>query len=269
MARSPDLSPADRQAALDLQDAKISAIPKQPPILREPEPQEQFESRFVTASDGTEGYIKANGDFSPFEKDKSEQELEKEKRAFVGKTVAELTKIQEDEGSIGGETLDLQAMIGRATTTWDLMIGKTDPDENFIPELEPLWEGALSDLENAGAKVTEDDMLAMMQLYIEAAGRGGISPVEARYDFLQHWQSELGGSGRYSSVVPKMSAKTEKLFRTAGSDTVTLNDPIAGPGAAAQPTEQGPALPTTQAEYDALPSGTRYTDPQGNTGVKP
>lgn len=221
IAQSPDLSPADRQVALDLKDAQLSTIPKAPPILREPEPKEKADAMIFRLNDDREAYFDHQGNIKILEPDKTQQEEANAKRDFMLNHLKEaVAATRQATSPTFGEKADLFATAQEGQTIWDAVNNPDMRDEQFIPDLQPLWLDTMRELD-AGKKVSEAQMLDAMEQYAAIASvRGAASLEEARLEFLKHWTSALGGNDQYSPIVPGISKATEKKIRDVMTDTV-------------------------------------------------
>jgi hypothetical protein len=225
IAQSPDLSPADRQVALDLKDAQLSTIPKAPPILQEPDAQEQLETRNVKGPDGRDYYLDHQGNPKPYEVDNAEQEEQNARRDFILKRVEQRSKEQADV-AFTGDKVSTSVMAQEAASIWDTVNNPMREEDSFIQELQPLWLETMQ-LLDTGKKVSEQQMLDAMENYALQAQARGVPAEDARNDFLQHWQSALGGGDQYSPIVPNISKRTQQVIRDTATDSVRRNDPDA------------------------------------------
>lgn len=79
------------------------------------------------------------------------------------------------------------------------------------------------------------------------------------------------GMGTTADPVTLLNPKAQKIWArlSGGTPAAPAAGGTANPAAAPAPSGTPLAAPKTQADYDALPSGTRYTDPNGTPRVKP
>jgi hypothetical protein len=248
MARDPDLSPADRQAALDIQDAKISAIPKQPPILREPEPKDKFEAMIFPGPNGQPYYFKANGDPAPLEVVDTQKEAESNYQQLlqtnIGKALDAREKLLSDPETAAQAGSEQQAIIA-ATFKTNAQTGRLQDAPGVPEQAVGLFQEIMTAVINAnrgfwGApgtrrparKLTEKEWDATYDKYVKAAVEvKGISPAQAHAAFMSEWVNVFD-EGMYKNVIPKPSDETRREALYAQDATLFQSDPEGGAVAA-------------------------------------
>ena len=232
----PEATEDERQRAIDMIDTQISRVPKRSPIMQEPTPQQKFDASFVT--DKATGkrwlYDSKTGKFEPMEDQKVAQaETDKYNERFfknldaIRKNNTELI----NEGLINeGDSMDDPAMVDMARAMTDNEMGKTKGRrDSSMPEMDAAWSTTMADLniENGfkPKKASEELMLAAMDQYVKMGIGKGMREVDAKADFLQRWESALGG-GPYQALVPKMSTETRNKAQVVKAGTVREDDPI-------------------------------------------
>jgi hypothetical protein len=268
----PLLDEDARQAALDVKDQQIAQVPKMPPIMQQPTPQEKFEASWVRNEDGELiGYID-NGEVKEFPEQKAKAEAEKD---FFTYAKGELKSMQEAEAdpikNPSKETTSTAAKMVEIKANYNALKGQDDETRQMIPELAPTWaqvmDAAVRQHLTKGKKaLSEQQMFEAMNHYQNAAVRQGFTRAQAVASFLQNWKSALGGTDMFKGKVPKMSDDADNMSRSAAiAASVGTELPDQQQRSVNLPpstgTEQSPAQPTTQAEYDALPSGTIVQSP--------
>lgn len=95
--------------------------------------------------------------------------------------------------------------------------------------------------------------------------------VEVQTDYDRARQPER--KAQYKKRLDEIDAQREKMKSTHAAVEVTHGGPLAPtapttPASTASPASAGPARPTTQAEFDALPSGTEFINPKDGKLLK-
>jgi len=233
-AMDRDLDEADRQRAFDKIDAEISKVPRLSPIMREPTAQQKFEASIVTDPiTGQRGIIGKDGMIKPIIDPKIQQEENDAYNLRFFKNLDAIRKINNSgltERPMGYETMDEPAMVEMARAQTDLEMGKTKGRrDTSMPEMDATWQNTMADMtidnEFKAKKASEEQMLLAMDQYIQIAKGKKIREVDAKADFLQRWQSAIGG-GTFQSLVPKMTVETQNMAKVVMADTVREDDPI-------------------------------------------
>lgn len=147
----------------------------------------------------------------------------------------------------------LQAALAQASPAGDVagIFG-------FMKALDPnssVREGEQATAQNSGGVPD-----SIRGLYNKAIGEGGLTP-ERRADFLRTARGQLETAQRSQDKLRSEFSRLAQL-RSFNPEEVLVD--FSAPPAPAQPAAAGAAPKvTTKAEYDALPSGSVYTDPNG------
>jgi len=209
-------------------------VPRLSPIMREPTAQQKFEASIVTDPiTGQRGIIGKDGMIKPIIDPKIQQEENDAYNLRFFKNLDAIRKINNSgltERPMGYETMDEPAMVEMARAQTDLEMGKTKGRrDTSMPEMDATWQNTMADMtidnEFKAKKASEEQMLLAMDQYIQIAKGKKIREVDAKADFLQRWQSAIGG-GTFQSLVPKMTVETQNMAKVVMADTVREDDPI-------------------------------------------
>lgn len=226
-ATDPELTPQERQLGMDKVDAQINRVPHISPLMKEPTAQQKFDAAVVTAPDGSKGTFEPKtGKFIPLESSKQAQELEKEYRTFYGRTLADITKINDafeenDQESPG-------VLAEKAKWRADVAFGRIK-QRPLQPQLDLLWQGTMTRLQAWGTfdwgKINKDNMHKGMKIFIaEAMEKYGISEAEAKADYMNRW-SRANEGGQYHDDLPKLSGTESNQARFVSVTTALESDP--------------------------------------------
>jgi len=236
IATDPELDRDEeaRQAALDEIDRQISRVPRVTPIMKQPTPQEQFNSTIVTTPDGQQGYWDGKK-FTAFSEGKGDQAYRDAYSKYLdAKMKAEADKEDPRPWDVLHREAKLQA---------DLQFGRVampEPSQGLNPALNDEWTNSLANLKPkwhlGGRQANEKEMKAEMASYIQRAIKLGVSPEIAAADYLQRWKDAADGAAPGRDIVSKMSDAMKKEAQYAYLDTIQ-----AGPEQS-QGSPQGPDM---------------------------
>jgi hypothetical protein len=240
IANDPELEESERQALYDKIDARISAIPHISPQMQEPTPQQRFESSIVTdPTTGLRGtFDPKTGKFAALEADtvtqkQKEIDNERKQKLFDSMYKAQLDPMYKASGQ---PVLDEPHLIEKANMIVDMMSGKiptsqkselTQLDSTWISVMQNLSASNKSNIELKPNKRKPDKQLitdAMTQ-YVIYAAKLGISQDDAKSDFLQRYQNEVGG-GPWVQSIPKLTPDMQHEAQITIANKVRVKDPM-------------------------------------------
>lgn len=185
---------------------------------------------------------------------------------------SELNKM--DVGNSGGKRKNLSASATKHIRTWAEDQGMDEEQANaFITETERLYGGGKMTENQAWQEVlkyaqtgTEEKQVGGGFLNTVTMGALGQDPGTQTIDtgYTGEFNYPQGHPGY--TAQPAMSSSTPQGFGGVAPTTPAV--PPSQPMAQPKPSG-GIAQPTSKAEYDALPSGSQYKDPNGVTRIKP
>ncbi len=197
-------------------------------------------------------------------------EAEQYKKSVLDRMAAERDAVSGKYGDVSSMRDDFvkqsQKYVGvrDAYTSLEAALAQASPAGDiagvfgFMKSIDPassVREGEQATAKNAGG-VPE----GIRSLYNEAIGKGGLTPVQ-RADFLRTSKGQLDTAQKAQDKLTSEFARLAQLRQFNPAEVIV--DFSAPPSAAPAPVAGGPQQVRTKAEYDALPSGTVYTDPNG------
>ena len=229
-ATDPELTDQERQGAFDAIDAKISAVPRISPMMKEPTAQQKYEASIVTDPvTGQRGIVGKDGKLNPLIDPKIQQAEQDAYNTRYYKNLDALRKTNDDPLNLN-QKREYPDLVDEARSMTDIEMGRTKGrrDSN-MPELDEAWTTTMSDLQVdnkfADKRASEAQMLRAMDQYIAMAVDRGARDIDAKADFLQRWQAAIGG-GPHFNLVPKMSATTRNKAQVAMAGTIRQDDAI-------------------------------------------
>ncbi|MCJ7828203.1 MAG: hypothetical protein MUP81_00485 [Dehalococcoidia bacterium] len=301
-ATDPEANEDERQQAIDAIDTQISRVPHIAPIMKEPTPQQKFEASIVNdTTTGQRGfYDPKTGKLNPLVDPKITQAKQEKRQEVLGKELALEIKNNEARIKEGEAGLDYDVMLNRAQWRVKAQFGELEESEKIVnPALNVLWENTMNSMWwRVVDRASESSMLKFRQKYIEnAVENNGVSAADAGLDFMMRWnEAERNPDNKYNHLVAPFNKDKRRELQFASTGVKTEGDPVYGgfnpEGFAPSQREEtigglrvgegkvtvegettstmdGIPLVKSDADYDTLPSGTVFMDPNGVRRKKP
>ena len=223
-----DRDEQSRQSALDEIDAEISRIPKLSPIMRQPTPQQQAESKIVTLNN--KQYFFDGKNIEPLVDPKVEQtQNDQWEKTF------ETMLQKEDAYTTEAAKVPFNVKVQRAKVKADIIHGRiSDRSAAMIPQLDELWQTQMNYLKSGGfwgrqkkKTVEREEVVDIREAYVaKAKERYAMTEEEARYDFMLRWQkAQANPDDPFNFLLPKMTDDDESEMARSTASFIQAGSP--------------------------------------------